>query len=279
MNKWRKSIASWHIGDTLYLSVVFSWDVAAAVERAKQHKGRVVVGGPAAIIQREAFEGVADVQEKCDVAEPILFHNHLATFTTRGCVNACPFCIVPRIESEFIEIRNFRPAPVVCDNNFLAASAAHQERVVDALKRYPLVDFNQGLDCRLFTPDAASNLGRLRLRARFSFDAVSEESALVDAVRLCQERSTKNIGVYVLFGYNDTPDDAIYRLELVRGLGLWPNAMRYQPIDARAKNEYVAPNWTERELRRVARYYNRLRWLEHVSFDEYGAERAQMKLF
>jgi len=47
MNQWRKGIASWKVGKTLYLSVPFTWLMGEAESMAKAHKGKVVAGGPA----------------------------------------------------------------------------------------------------------------------------------------------------------------------------------------------------------------------------------------
>jgi hypothetical protein len=84
-----------------------------------------------------------------------------------------------------------------------------------------------------------------------------------------KKKTTKNIGVYVLIGYNDTPEDALYRLEKVRSWGIRPNPMRFQPLDAIRKNAYVSPNWDEAELRKMMRYYSILRWVEHIPYAEY----------
>ncbi len=46
--------------------------------------------------------------------------------------------------------------------------------------------------------------------------------------------------------------------------------MRFQPLDALAKNQYLAPGWAEKQMKDTVRYYSRLRWLEHVPFEEYG---------
>lgn len=269
MYNWLKDIAQWRIGKTLYLSVVFSWDIGRAVQIAKAHKGKVVVGGPAAIYNRELFDNTIEVQSVCQEAEPILFHNPLATFTSRGCPGQCEPCIVPKIEGNIREIKSFRTAPVVCDNNFLATSRKHQERVVDSLTGFDLVDFNQGLDAGRFNRSAARMLSRLRLRARFAFDHISLESKVADAVSLCRKLTTKNIGVYVLIGYDDTPEDALYRLELVRSWGIRPNPMRYQPLDAEQKNSHVADGWTEKGLRKMVKYYSRLRWYEHIPYEDF----------
>ena len=280
MKHWLKNIASWQIGKTLYLSVVFSWDVARAAKMAREHKGTVIVGGPAAMLNREAFDGVAAVRDTCQEAEPILFHNPLASYSSRGCPNKCPFCAVPKIEGELRETPSFRPAPLMCDNNFLATSRGHQIRVVDRLTQFAAVDFNQGLDARLFTPEAADNLGRLKLHARFAFDHPSQETAVADAIELCRERTSKHISVYVLFGYKDTPTEAVERLEWVRARDAMPVAMRYQPLDATERNAFYpeqhAHGWTQHDLKRVHRYYSRLNWLGHIPFADYNVAHEEL---
>ena len=139
----------------------------------------------------------------------------------------------------------------------------------DRLKIFPLVDFNQGLEARRFTPEVADLLGRLRCKVRFSFDNINAESEVKRAVDLCRKWTTKEIGIYVLIGFDDTPEEARYKLETVRSWGIRPNPMRYQPLDAKRKNEYVAPGWTELELARMMDYYSRLRWYEHIPYEDF----------
>lgn len=271
MYQWRKGIASWTCGDTLYISVPFTWLMGEAEAMAATHKGPVLIGGPGTMKPTE-----------CPGFEPLLFHNPAATFTTRGCPNKCGFCAVPKLEPEYKELSDFRVAPIICDNNFTAASRKHQERVVDRLKSLPFVDFNQGLEAGRFTPELADLLGNLKCKVRFAFDHISYESKVAAAVELCKKRTTKDIGIYVLIGFNDTPEDARYRLETVRSWGIRPNAMRYQPLDAKKKNEYVAPGWTELELAKMMNYYNKLRWLEHIPYEDFqyrSGEEKQQVLF
>lgn len=269
MDLWRKGIAEWRVGDTLYLSVPFTWLVEDARTIAEQAQVKTIIGGP----------GLMEPTE-CPGFEPILFHNPAATFTTRGCPNACEFCAVPKLEGDLVEIPDFRPAPMVCDNNLLAASKRHIRRVVDKLKVFPYVDFNQGLDARRFTPDIARWLGELRCKVRFAFDHWRMEGPVKDAIALCRKLTTHDIGVYVLIGFLDTPEEAQARLETVRSWGIRPNPMRYQPLDAQHKNAYVAPGWTESGLRRMTRYYSRLRYLGHIPYEDYqhGMPLEQMEL-
>jgi hypothetical protein len=259
MNQWRKGIASWEIGKTLYISVPFTWLMKDAEDLASQYKGKVLIGGSGTMKSTE-----------CDVCEPLLFHNPLATFTTRGCPNSCSFCAVPKIEGEFREIKNFRPAPMICDNNLLESTKKHFEKVVDSLCAFSSCDFNQGLDARLFSAYHADQLTRLKKpHIRFSWDSIKTEIYVLDAISLCKQYGLKQISVYVLIGFNDTPEDAHYRLEKVRDWGAMPNPMRFQPLDAKEKNEYVHPAWTEKELRKTMKYYSRLAWLEHIPYEDF----------
>ncbi len=259
MYQWRKGIAHWSVGDRLYISVPFTWLMAKAEQMASEWKGKAIIGGPGTMKPTE-----------CEGFEPLLFHNPCATFTTRGCPNSCQFCAVPKLEGEFKEIKNFRPAPVICDNNLLAASKKHLDRVVHSLKRFRLVDFNQGLEARLFTPSIADLLGNLRCKVRFAFDSWGQESVVKDAIDLCRSRTTKNIGVYCLIGYKDDPESARARLELVKSWGIRSSPMRYQPLDAIKKNSPIeASGWTEREMKRMVRYYFKQRWLEFIPYGDY----------
>jgi hypothetical protein len=49
--------------------------------------------------------------------------------------------------------------------------------------------------------------------------------------------------------------------------------MRYQPLHAKRKNEYISPNWTYKELADYMRYYARLNMLGFMPFEEYQGSR------
>lgn len=268
MNNWRKEIVKWRVGDTLYLSVTFSWQRSEAELIASQHKGKVVIGGIG-----------SGNNEACPDYDVLSMHNPLATFTTRGCIRKCPFCIVPKAEGDFRELSGWKPAPMVCDNNILAASQKHFERVIDSLTAFPYVDFNQGLDARLLNDWHIEQLQRLRgVKIRFAFDHTNQEREVTDAIGKMKRAGFRDFGVYVLIGFKDAPEDAHYRLEYIRSLGIWPNPMRYQPLNTQYKDSYVAPDWTEKELKRTMRYYSRLRWLEHIPFKDYQPQ-EQLEVF
>jgi hypothetical protein len=259
---------------TVRLSIPFTWDLPAAHQRAawlKTQGYQVLAGGPAVRLLPDYLAEVATIGQ--DWPGAVQKHNPFATFTTRGCIRTCPFCAVPRIEGPFRELDHWPVAPVVCDNNFLASSRAHFDRVVDRLKSVAHlgVDFSQGLDARLLKPYHARRLAELGCLARLAFDYVGMEAAYLRAFHRLRDAGfpKSHIRTYVLIGYNDTPEDALYRLRLVDGLGIKPFPMRYQPLDALRKNAYIAPNWTEEELKRYVRYWARIRYFRHIPFEEF----------
>ena len=267
MNQWRKGMASWKVGKTLYQSIPFTWLLPEAEKRAAEHKGPIVAGGPAVLLM-----GAPWAETPGSVPYDVLtFHNPLATFTTRGCPNRCEFCAVPKIEGDFDQLHDWKPAPVVCDNNLLAGTQGHFYAVIESLKPFPYADFNQGLEARRLRPYHVDLLRSLKaVKIRFAFDHPSQETMVHDAIELCRMNGLNDIGVYCLIGFNDTPEDARARMDLVRSWGIRPNAMRYQPLDALVKNSFIAAEWTEAELLKTMHYYNHLRWYEHIPFAEFS---------
>ena len=266
---WSKSIVQWTLDGVLYLSVPFTWLLGEAEAIASTHKGKVIAGGPAVMLMGATWANETPASTPFDV---LAMHNPLATYTTRGCPNKCRFCAVPIIDGPFIEWEHWRHAPIVCDNNLLAASRFHFEKVVDSLRPFPMCDL-QGLEAKRLTGwhlDLLRSLSKPLLR--FGFDHTSMESPVADAVARCTRAGFKgkDIRVYVLIGFDDTPDEARYRLELVRSWDALPFPQRYQPLDATEKDRYVAPGWTDAELRRMQRYYSRLIHLGHIPYDDYN---------
>jgi hypothetical protein len=231
------------------------------------------VGGPAVTMNPRLFENFADTDGQVNA---LPHHNPDATFTSRGCIRKCSFCAVPIIEGCLIELpdREWEPKRIICDNNLLATSPAHFDHVIDRLLSSGIkkVDFNQGLDARILTAHHAERLAELPgAIIRLAWDNTKTEPLFRQAFELLISAGIRpaRIFVYVLLGYHDTPQDALYRLETVRTLGALPNPMRYQPLNAIKRNEYVDHNWTKKELADFMRYWARQNWLKNVPFSEY----------
>jgi hypothetical protein len=273
MYKWHKNIASWEINKCLYLSIPFTWLIPHGIKMARLYNGKVYAGGPAVKLMPEEISKYAEINENPPI-EPLLLHNPFATFTTRGCPNKCKFCAVSKIEGDLIELKSWRPSPIICDNNLLASSIKHFNKVIDSLKKMPYVDFNQGLEAKRFNNHHASRISELkRVRIRFAFDNIKTETSVHDAILLAKRNGIKDINIYVLIGFNDNPEEAKYKLEKVKSWGANPNPMRYQPLNSLKYNEYVSESWTDEKLKDYMRYYSRSFWLKHIKLEEYDIHR------
>ncbi len=271
MTKWTKGIAEWQEDDTAFLSVPFTWNLHEAYQRcvfAAAQGYKVRAGGPAVDLM-PGF--LADVAELGGEVDALSYHNPQATFTSRGCIRRCPFCAVWRTEGELRELENWEPRPIVCDNNLLACSRAHFDNVIDRLKPLADIDFNQGLDARLLTKYHADRLAELDCRARLAWDHIDTGNAFMAAFEKLRKAKIprRRIQVYVLIGYKDTPDDAWFRLRTVWNMGMFPNPMRYNPLDAMRRDAYVGEGWTDRELRRFMGYWSRLFFRSAIPFAEW----------
>lgn len=127
--------------DEVHVVVTFTWDV---------ERGRFL---------RDAWQDVTDKPVKIGGAAfddpctgdfvPGLYLKHGVTVTSRGCVNNCAFCFVPKREGKLREIENFAVGNIIQDNNFLACSTAHKAKVYEMLKTQKKVRFSGGLKANI----------------------------------------------------------------------------------------------------------------------------------
>lgn len=278
-------IAEWTDGDTAFISVVFSWNLQCAYQRAVWYKTagyNVVAGGPAVAMNPIALCDVASIGSMKINALP--HHNANATFTSRGCIRKCKFCAVPKIEGDLIELSDneWEPKRIICDNNLLACSCLHFDHVIDRLRGISGVDFNQGLDARLLNRHHAERLSELNLyAARLAWDNTKTENDFMRAFELLKNAGipASKIHVYVLIGFDDTPDDALYRLETVSIIGAVTNPMRYQPVDTPRRNMYVSSMWTDKQLHDYMRYWSNSLFYKRIGikFDEYTLNKTDWR--
>ena len=192
-------------------------------------------------------------------------------FTTRGCVRSCPFCVVPRKEGrirvvgDLYDFWDGQREVILLDNNLTAAPIEHFRLITEQLtKERVRVDFSQGLDLRLLTDEHAQLLAGVKLlrhQVRFAWDSVSDEAAIRCGLAAFLKhnslnRTTQKATVYVLIGYNSTPEEDIYRVKVLRGLDVDPFVMAYNKRDL--------------YQRRFARWVNHRAIFRTVEWAQYG---------
>ena len=279
---WHKGIIHEVVDSRVNVSVVFTWDLPLARKLCAAFTGDghdVRAGGPAVSLMSDYLKDVATIGGDMPFLSRFCED---ADYTTRGCIRACAFCAVRKIEGSFREVLNWKPRwrphfvgsrfEILCDNNFLAASRGHIEGVVDELTTFDGVDFNQGLDARLLNAWHVEQLRRLRLPViRFSWDHASEEQPVMDAVKmlLAAGYARRNIQIYILVNNGETQAEAHYRFNTLKAAGIRGFPMRFQPLETLKKDSYVSEQWTDAELRRFCRYWARQNWFSKIPYVEF----------
>jgi hypothetical protein len=184
-------------------------------------------------------------------------------FATRGCIRSCTFCGVSRIEgtlnSEKDSIRDLiwpgHTKVIFFDNNLLASK--NWRNVLSDVQDLDLaVDFNQGLDARLITEEVAKKISELKIDrfVRISYDTSDLGPSVKKAIELLSFYgfNRRNILVYLLYNFTDSPQDLFMRIKNVLSWGAVAYPMRFQPIYTLKKNNYVSPKWDPIRLGAVA---------------------------
>ena len=210
--------------DEVHVSVTFTWDVEEGYRLAEawgQYYSIVKVGGPA-------------LGSECNEFAPGLYVKPGVTFTTRGCDNQCPWCLVPKREENLREIEDFALGHIVQDNNLLQASRPHLSRVFSMLRSQSRATvFSGGLDARLLDDWVAEQLRELRINSVFlAADTEMALGPLAEALRRLSFLRHWQRRVYCLIGFGgETLEQAERRLERIWELGGVPFAQLYQPAD------------------------------------------------
>ena len=139
--------------DEIHISTVFTWDIERAKELKHQWElyGKVLIGGPA-------------IDDPGGEFLPGMYMKPGVTITSRGCCNSCSFCFVPKREGRIRELE-IKPGNIIQDNNLLACSKEHIEKVFKMLKTQRAIEFKGGLDYRLLSDSLIKKLSRLRVKA------------------------------------------------------------------------------------------------------------------
>lgn len=250
--------------DKFYFSAIFTWDIPELVLAVNmvRHWGREVeIGGPAATFMWKYVKAKTGITPHLGIDQRFEYVDgqYELTFTSRGCPHNCRFCGVSRVEPLFMVLDSFSPAPMVGDNNILATPMSHQKRVVKRLATLgEEIDFNSGFDVRFFKEEHYRLYSQLRLECwRFAFDTMQVEKDVRRVTRIMTRHGLDRhqVTFYCLIGFpGTTPEECLYRLNIIIKLGHNPYPMRFWPLNS-LNRKYVAPGWNEDLLQRMSAYY------------------------
>lgn len=176
-------------------------------------------------------------------------------YLTRGCIRSCPWCVVPKKEGKIRAYRTWREIKrpdsrdiVFMDNNVLACEHGI-EQMKDIIGENVRIDFNQGLDARLITPEIAELLGKLKWieYVRVSCDTDAMLDVVLEKAQLLERGGVKPWRVFVYVLVQDIPS-AEKRCIALREAGLNPFAQPYCDFTTNAE--------PAEELKRFARWVN-----------------------
>lgn len=169
-------------------------------------------------------------------------------FLTRGCPRGCSFCHVANKEgrrsikvADLSEFWNGQKNIVLMDANILACKE-WRELLGQLQDSKAYIDFNQGLDIRLMTPEKAIALQKCKIKEiHFAWDRYEDRNKILPKLELFAEYSNKphshNAIVYVLCNFDTTIDQDLERIYTLRDMGYWAYVMIYDK--AHCDNKYI----------------------------------------
>lgn len=174
-------------------------------------------------------------------------------FITRGCPNRCKWCVVPNKEgkiSPYMDVEEIaidgRNNLILMDNNVLASDygITQIEKIVNRKYR---VDFNQGLDARLVTPEIAHLLSKVKWikRIRFGCDTTGQIDDCERAISLLEKNGFKGEFFFYCILLDDF-EESFSRVNhwKKRGGRFYPHCQPYRDVN---NHNQVIPQW-QRDL-------------------------------
>lgn len=128
------------------------------------------------------------------------------------------------------------------------------------------IDFNQGLDARLATDSKMKRLSEINIRPlRIAFDHYEQKDVYIRAIKLAAKHGIKDLSNYLLYNFEDKPEDLFYRMkinvELCEELNVtvYSFPMKYHPISDPnyfRNRDYIGTHWNRKFIRAVQAVLN-----------------------
>lgn len=242
--------------DRVYASVIFEKS-RFVVDRLLQSFPQAIVGGTGVDgngelphyrpDMRASLDDVGIVTRRTDYTDYPAWPQSIG-FTQRGCRLKCGFCVVPKkegkvkTENTIHEIWRGEPRPrqlILLDNDFFGQEQ-WRERIREIREGGFKVSFNQGINARFLTDEAAEAIasvdyrddGMQAKRIYTAWDNRKDEKRLFDGLNRLVKYGVKpdHIMVYVLIGYwpGETEEDRLFRVLKLREFGARPYPMPYE---------------------------------------------------
>lgn len=179
-------------------------------------------------------------------------------FLSRGCPRGCNFCHVKSMQgsvshkvADLSEFWRGQKNIVLYDPN-ITACKEWKDLFTQLIDSRAYVNFSQGLDARLMTPEKAELLSKIKIKEiHFAWDRVEDGDIIIPRLKMIKDITqwrAKNFIVYCIVGdrVRDVTEADLYRIETIREIGMYPYIMIY--------DKQGLPRG--HELRKLQRYVN-----------------------
>lgn len=129
-----------------------------------------------------------------------------------------------------------------------------------------IVDFNQGIDSRLVTDENMRKLSEICIRPlRIAFDHWELRDVYETAIRRAVNAGITELSNYLLYNFNDRPEELYYRLKMNAELceelnaSIYSFPMKYHPIDNNdyfMNRDFIGKHWNRKFVRAVQAVLN-----------------------
>ena len=144
--------------------------------------------------------------------------------------------------------------------------APYFQRKYDKQKgKQRFVDFNQGVDARLFNDKIVSLLSEIAIRPlRIAFDNIRDKDVYVKAVTMSVKHGIKDFSNYLLYNFKDKPIDLYNRLKLnvdkceEFGVSIYSFPMKYHPVKGEHSHDrdFIGEHWNRKYIRAIQAILN-----------------------
>lgn len=160
--------------------------------------------------------------------------------------------------------------PITCTKDALISTYKDfapyfEKKYANQKGRSRYVDFNQGVDARLFTDEIVSLLAQVPVRPlRIAFDDIKTEFAYTKALKMSVSHGIKDFSNYLLYNFKEEPVDLYHRMRVNVDLceelnvSIYSFPMKYHPIrdEHSHDRDYIGEHWNRKYIRAVQAILN-----------------------
>ena len=245
----------------------------------------------------DVFSGYSKILDQCRPDYSVAWqasgqwNDFHGVFTSRGCPNACAYCAVGTLEPDIwinpscrSLLRSDKKYLMISDNNLTAIDGHFEEVMQELAGIKKRVLFNNGVDCKHIDREKADLMARAKYiqgGCRLAFDRIEEDGLFQEAVEKLLDAGIPKYSImaFVLFNFNDNPQDADYRMRECFRLGIRPYPEPYKPLNQLSRRStFVGRYWTG-SLVQAFRYFWLMRGLyAKGTFEEWARTQTKYRL-